>query len=91
MAAVALGLGLFFVGVDAPAETAPDPVRGNMLALASGVFWALTVCGLRWMGSATRERAGPRRRRWSRATSSPFWRRCRSRCRSAVTRAGDWA
>ena len=53
MAAVALGLGLFFVGVDVPAETAPDPVRGNMLALASGLFWALTVCGLRWMGSAT--------------------------------------
>ena len=53
MAAVAVGLGLFFVGVDAPAETAPDPVRGNMLALGSGLFWALTVCGLRWMGSGT--------------------------------------
>jgi DME family drug/metabolite transporter len=52
MAAVGLGLGLFFVGVDAPAETAPDPVRGNMLALGSGLFWALTVCGLRWMSSS---------------------------------------
>jgi DME family drug/metabolite transporter len=56
MAAVGLGLALFFVGVDAPAETAPDPLRGNMLALASGLFWALTVCGLRWMGSAGGER-----------------------------------
>jgi drug/metabolite transporter (DMT)-like permease len=56
MAAVAAGLGLFFVGVDAPAETAPDPVRGNLLALGSGFFWALTVCGLRWMGSAGGER-----------------------------------
>ena len=56
MAAVGLGLALFFVGVEQPAETAPDPVRGNMLALASGVFWALTVCGLRWMGSAGGER-----------------------------------
>ena len=51
MAAVGLGLALFFVGVDPPADTAPDPLRGNMLALASGLFWALTVCGLRWMGS----------------------------------------
>jgi drug/metabolite transporter (DMT)-like permease len=52
MGAVGLGLALFFVGVDPPAETAPDPVRGNVLALGSGFFWALTVCGLRWMGSA---------------------------------------
>ncbi len=56
MAAVGLGLALFFVGVDAPAETAPDPVRGNLLALGSGLFWALTVCGLRWMGSGGGER-----------------------------------
>ncbi|MBA3521815.1 MAG: EamA family transporter [Gemmatimonadales bacterium] len=52
MAAVGLGLALFFVGVDSPASTAPDPVRGNLLAVASGFFWALTVCGLRWMGAA---------------------------------------
>ncbi|MBA3345408.1 MAG: EamA family transporter [Gemmatimonadales bacterium] len=52
MAAVGLGLALFFVGVDSPASTAPDPVRGNLLALGSGFFWALTVCGLRWMGAA---------------------------------------
>lgn len=52
MAAVGFGLALFFVGVDTPAETAPDPFRGNLLALGSGLFWALTVCGLRWMGSA---------------------------------------
>jgi drug/metabolite transporter (DMT)-like permease len=52
MAAVGLGLALFFVGVDPPVETAPDPLRGNVLALGSGFFWALTVCGLRWMGAA---------------------------------------
>ncbi|MGH7581230.1 MAG: DMT family transporter [Gemmatimonadales bacterium] len=52
MAAVGLGLALFFLGVDAPVETAPDPVRGNLLAVGSGFFWALTVCGLRWMGAA---------------------------------------
>ncbi len=51
MAPLAAGLALFFVGAEAPAVTAPDPARGNVLAVASGVFWALTVMGLRWMGS----------------------------------------
>ncbi|MDQ3137797.1 MAG: DMT family transporter [Gemmatimonadota bacterium] len=51
MAAVGLGLGLFFVSVEAPIATAPDPVTGNILALVSGFFWALTVCGLRWLGA----------------------------------------
>ena len=51
MAAVGVGLAFFFVGVEPPAVTAPDPVRGNILAVASGCFWALTVCGLRWMGA----------------------------------------
>ncbi len=52
MAAVGLGLALFFVGVEPAIATAPDPLRGNLMAVASGVFWALTVCGLRWMGAA---------------------------------------
>jgi DME family drug/metabolite transporter len=30
--------------------TAPDPNRGNGMALAAGVTWALTITGLRWMG-----------------------------------------
>jgi DME family drug/metabolite transporter len=51
MLVVGLGLALFFVGVETPAATAPDPVRGNLLALASGFCWALAVCGLRWLGS----------------------------------------
>jgi DME family drug/metabolite transporter len=55
MAAVGVGLALFFVSVDPPAATAPDPVKGNLLALTSGFFWALTVCGLRWMGAAGEE------------------------------------
>jgi DME family drug/metabolite transporter len=49
MLAVGLGLMLFFVGVEQPAATAPDPVTGNLLALASGFCWALAVCGLRWL------------------------------------------
>ncbi len=50
LAALALGLSLFFVGAEAPQATAPDPVRGNLLGIASGVAWAVTVTGLRWLG-----------------------------------------
>lgn len=50
MAAVAAGMALFFVAHDAPQATAPDPMRGNVLAALSGVAWAGTVLGLRWVG-----------------------------------------
>jgi drug/metabolite transporter, DME family len=59
MLAIALGLALFFIGVDAPVATAPDPVRGNIVALVSGFFWALTVCGLRWMGASEGRHGSP--------------------------------
>jgi drug/metabolite transporter, DME family len=49
MLVVGLGLVLFFVGVDEPVVTAPDPETGSLLALISGFFWAVTVCGLRWL------------------------------------------
>lgn len=49
MLVVAFGLMLFFIGVEQPAATAPDPVQGNILALVSGFCWALTVLGLRWL------------------------------------------
>jgi drug/metabolite transporter, DME family len=52
MLAVGLGLALFFIGVEQPAVTAPEPERGNLLALASGLCWALAVCGLRWLSVA---------------------------------------
>ena len=58
MLTVAFGLTLFFVGVEQPAATAPDPVRGNLLALISGFCWALTVVGLRWL-SAKEGRGSP--------------------------------
>lgn len=54
MLAVAAGLALFFVHREAPLATAPDPVRGNVLAAVSGLTWALTVMGLRWLGSDER-------------------------------------
>ncbi|MBI3270434.1 MAG: DMT family transporter [Planctomycetes bacterium] len=52
LAAVAGGLLLFFVGSERPVATAPDPLRGNALALLSGLAWALTVIGLRWVERA---------------------------------------
>jgi len=56
MAAVGLGLALFFVSTPTPVATAPDPMRGNILALISGFCWALTVCGLRWLGAGNGSR-----------------------------------
>jgi drug/metabolite transporter (DMT)-like permease len=56
MAAVALGLALFFVSEEPPVASAPDPMRGNLLALISGFCWAITVCGLRWLGSGNGRR-----------------------------------
>lgn len=48
--ALAVGMALFFVGIEAPQVTAPDPARGNILAALSGLTWALTLLGLRWLG-----------------------------------------
>ncbi|GJG87493.1 hypothetical protein tb265_26740 [Gemmatimonadetes bacterium T265] len=52
VAAVAAGMALFFVAPGAPQATAPDPARGNLLAALSGLAWAGTVLGLRWLGRA---------------------------------------
>jgi len=54
--AMAIGLALFFVGEPAPAASAPEPLRGNLVAAVSGLTWALTVLGLRWM---SRDGSGP--------------------------------
>ena len=50
MIALACGLGLFFVGFDPVSATAPNPKLGNILAMTSGLTWALTVMGLRALG-----------------------------------------
>jgi drug/metabolite transporter, DME family len=54
VALAAAGLSLFFVGTEPPRATAPDPTSGNLLAVASGVAWAGTLVGLRWMGRYAR-------------------------------------
>jgi DME family drug/metabolite transporter len=48
--AVAAGMALFFLGTEQARATAPDPSRGNLIAAGSGLAWALTVTGLRWLG-----------------------------------------
>ena len=50
MAAIAVGLVLVVTGTTAAGATAPKPGLGNLLALASGGTWALTIVGLRWLG-----------------------------------------
>lgn len=57
MIALAGGLCLFFFGSYQPTTTAPDPLRGNIFALVSGLFWALTVIGLRWLSHGNKNAA----------------------------------
>jgi drug/metabolite transporter (DMT)-like permease len=48
MAALAAGMVLCFTGETDVSATAPDPATGNVLAVLSGVAWALTLLSLRW-------------------------------------------
>lgn len=50
MAAIALGLALLVTGLEPASTTAPDPLRGNLLAALSGLTWALTIMGMRGLG-----------------------------------------
>jgi DME family drug/metabolite transporter len=52
------GLGLFFVGHESASATAPDPALGNLLGAASGLSWAFTLAGLRWLGARDRSAGG---------------------------------
>ncbi len=54
-----VGMLLFFVGIETPSVTAPDPFRGNLLGAGAGLTWAITILGLRWLGrgGATSESA----------------------------------
>ncbi|HEV3329694.1 MAG TPA: DMT family transporter [Bryobacteraceae bacterium] len=55
--AVAGGMALLFRGTEQALATAPDPHRGNLLGAASGLAWALTVTGLRWLGRSEKGNA----------------------------------
>src|SRR5260221_4431138 len=49
MGVMGLGLKLFFLGLDQPSATAPDPRLGNILAAICAVTWAFTIIGYRWI------------------------------------------
>ena len=51
MTIMALGFGLFFLGIDQPSATAPNPALGNVLAAICAVMWAFTVIGYRWLAA----------------------------------------
>ena len=48
MAAMGAGMSLFFVAAEPAVATAPNPALGNILAVISGLAWAIVVAGLRW-------------------------------------------
>jgi len=48
--AVAAGMWLCFGSTGPAVASAPDPRTGNLLGAATGLTWALTVSGLRWLG-----------------------------------------
>lgn len=50
LAALAVGMWLILAGAQPALATAPHPFQGNLIAFATGIFWALTVIGLRWLG-----------------------------------------
>lgn len=51
MGALAAGLTLVVLGATEAGATAPNPPLGNTLGLLSGLSWALTLVGLRWLGT----------------------------------------
>jgi len=55
MAALAAGMSMIVTGGQPESLTAPDPVRGNLIGVVTGVCWAFTIIGLRWLG---RDRPG---------------------------------
>jgi drug/metabolite transporter (DMT)-like permease len=58
MAALALGLALFFVDDQAPSSTAPQPRLGNVVAMIAALSWAGTLMGLRRLASGSEHARG---------------------------------
>src|SRR5262249_43987817 len=59
VAAMALGMTLFFVGEQASSASAPDPLRGNVIAATSGLTWALTMIAMRSVSRDPARTVGP--------------------------------
>jgi DME family drug/metabolite transporter len=56
MAALAAGLVAFLLGNEAPRQSASNPHLGDLVAAISGLTWAATVIGLRWLNTRTQDR-----------------------------------
>jgi drug/metabolite transporter (DMT)-like permease len=54
--AIGVGMALVLLG-EQSAATAPNPALGDRYGAGSGLAWALTVCGLRWIGRSGPENA----------------------------------
>jgi drug/metabolite transporter, DME family len=50
MGVMVAAMALVFLDAPAPVETAPQPLLGNILSVLSGVGWAGSLMGLRWLG-----------------------------------------
>jgi drug/metabolite transporter (DMT)-like permease len=48
-----LGLSLVFLDAQPATVTAPEPLKGNILAALGGMFFAFIVMGLRWMSTSS--------------------------------------
>jgi drug/metabolite transporter, DME family len=59
ISAVAMGAILLLFGSQHVGATAPDPVHGNFLGLGTGLTWALTLTGLRWVGKRAEHAESP--------------------------------
>ena len=59
LGALVVGLALLFLGVEPVRRTATNPVLGNVLAAASGLSWAFTLVGLRWLTARSPGAANP--------------------------------
>lgn len=57
--AFALGLAILLTVAVVPSATAPQPGLGNFLAALSGLCYAFTVVGLRWLQAGDEGGAGP--------------------------------
>ena len=53
--AVVCGAALLLRGGAPAMRTAPNPALGDKIAVASGLAWALTIAGLRWVGRDSRD------------------------------------
>ncbi|MFO1076929.1 MAG: DMT family transporter [Planctomycetota bacterium] len=71
MAGIAVGMALFFVAPQAESATAPDPRLGDVLAIATGVSFALLLLGMRHLARAGRDEA-PAVIAWGNVVTTPL-------------------